>query len=222
MPRTARASAGGYCYHVINRGNARAAVFHKDEDYAAFLDAMVEAKARLPMRLLAYCLMPNHFHFVMWPIGDGDLGRGMHWLLTTHVRRYLRHYHHSGHIWQGRFKAFPIEADDHLVTVLRYVERNPLRANLVACAEDWPWSSLSSRRVGPGTEAGPVPRCADWTRFVNEPMTDAEVDAIRLSMRGDRPFGGATWTTATAEKLGLGYSLRNRGHQPSSCPVNEA
>lgn len=127
MPRTARASLGGYCYHVINRGNARAQVFHKEGDYYAFLDMMAEAKVRLPIRLLSYCLMPNHFHFVLWPYADGDLGRWMHWLLTTHVRRYLRHYQHSGHVWQGRFRAFPIQDDDHLLTVMRYVERNPLR-----------------------------------------------------------------------------------------------
>src|SRR5438876_4724546 len=137
MPRTARASVGGYCYHVINRGNARAEVFHKEGDYRAFLEAIGEANVRLPIRLLAYCLMPNHFHLVLWPHGDGDLGRWMHWLLTTHVRRYLRHYQHSGHVWQGRFKAFPIQDDNHLVTVLRYVERNPLRASLVDRAEAW-------------------------------------------------------------------------------------
>jgi putative transposase len=91
MPRTVRASAGGFCYHAINRGNARAKVFHKDEDFAAFVRIIVEAGVRVPIRILAYCLMPNHFHLVLWPRGDGDLSRWMHWLLTTHVRRYLRH-----------------------------------------------------------------------------------------------------------------------------------
>ena len=137
MPRTARGSVGGYSYHVLNRGNARSAVFHKPDDYRAFVEIMAEASVRIPMRILAYCLMPNHFHFALWPRDDGDLSRWMHWLLTTHVRRYLRHYHSSGHIWQGRFKAFPIEGDEHLLTVLRYIERNPLRAHLVDRAEDW-------------------------------------------------------------------------------------
>lgn len=107
MPRTSRASVGGYCYHVLNRRNARAEVFHKPADYAAFLAALGEASVRLPMRLLAYCLMPNHFHLVVRPHADGDLSRWMHWLTTTHVRRYLKHYGQSGHVWQGRFKAFP-------------------------------------------------------------------------------------------------------------------
>ncbi|MGA2035319.1 MAG: transposase, partial [Thermoguttaceae bacterium] len=91
MARTARASVGGVCYHVLNRGNARQDVFHKKEDYIAFLDLIEESSGRLPLRLLAWCLIPNHFHLVLWPFGEGDLSRWMQWLLTSHVRRYHRH-----------------------------------------------------------------------------------------------------------------------------------
>ena len=111
MPRTVRASLGGYSYHVLNQGNGRSQVFHKSEDYAAFLQAVTQSSVRLPMGVLAYCLMPNHFHLVLRPHGDGDLSRWMQWLMTTHVRRYLTHYSHSGHVWQGRFKAFPTHDD---------------------------------------------------------------------------------------------------------------
>jgi putative transposase len=145
MPRTARASLGNLCYHVINRGNGRAEVFHKARDYRAFVDLLRERVAQVPMRLLAFSVMPNHFHAAVWPLADGDLGRWMHWLLTTHVRRYHGHYKTGGHVWQRRFKAFPIEQDDHLLVVPRYIERNPLRAGLVVRAEDWPWSSLRQR-----------------------------------------------------------------------------
>ena len=107
MPRTARSCPGGYTYHVLNRGNARTTVFHRSEDYDAFLELMAEASARVPMRVLAYCLMPNHFHLALWPREDGELSRWMHWLMTTHVRRHLMRYRSSGHVWQGRFKAFP-------------------------------------------------------------------------------------------------------------------
>ncbi|MCE9603462.1 MAG: transposase [Planctomycetia bacterium] len=145
MPRSARAAVGGLCYHVLNRGNARAEIFHKQEDFAAFLDLLPPACERLPMRILGWCLMPNHFHLILRPFDDGDLGRWMQWLMTSHVRRYHRHYQGEGHVWQGRYKAFPIQADEHLLSVLRYVERNPLRAKLVARAEQWPWGSLSAR-----------------------------------------------------------------------------
>jgi putative transposase len=211
MPRTARAALGGFCYHALNRGNARSEVFHEEDDFRAFLDAVGEAGLRVPMRLLAYCLMPNHFHLVLWPHGDGDLGRWMHWLMTTHVRRYLRRYRHSGHVWQGRYKAFPIQEDDHLLTVLRYLERNPLRAGLVDRAEAWPWSSLSASRRGPTLDPGPVPRGPDWLAFVQAPMTEAEAEAVRLSIRRDRPFGANGWTHDTAERLGLEFSLRPPG-----------
>src|SRR5438045_2451302 len=158
MPRTARAAVGGMCYHVLNRGNGRAEVFHKPDDYAAFLRLLPLAVKRLPIRILAFCLMPNHFHLVLWPHGDGDLGRFMQWVMTSHVRRYHRHYQTSGHVWQGRFKAFPIQDDEHLLTVLRYVERNALRANLVKRAENWTWSSLRerlSRQPSELLQAGP-------------------------------------------------------------------
>src|SRR5438132_4001899 len=118
MPRPRRTTPAGYCYHVLSRGNGRQAVFHKEADYAAFVRLFDEAQKRCAMRVLAYCLMPNHFHLVLWPQRDNDLSRWMQWLLTTHVRRYHEHYHTSGHIWQGRFKAFPIQEDEHLLTVL--------------------------------------------------------------------------------------------------------
>jgi len=213
MPRSARASAGGYCYHVINRGNARAEVFHKPEDYAAFLRVVAEAGLRVPMRVVAYCLMPNHFHLVLWPRGDGDLSRWMQWLLTAHVRRYHRHYGGGGHVWQGRFKAFPIQEDEHLLTVVRYVERNALRSGMVERAEDWPWSSLRGGAT-PALDPGPTPRGSGWLEHVNAPMTEAEVAAIRLSLRRDRPYGAKAWTSTTASRLGLESSLRPRGRQP--------
>jgi putative transposase len=217
MPRTARASQAGYTYHVLNRGNARSEVFHKAGDFSAFLEVIGESSVRLPMAMLAYCLMPNHFHMVVRPQGDGDLSLWMQWLMTTHVSRYVKHHGHSGHVWQGRFKAFPIQDDNHLVTVVRYVERNPLRANLVTRAEDWPWSSLGAFPAGIDVAldlaSEDLLRCGDWTEFVNTPMTEAETAAIEQSIRRNRPFGSDAWTRATAEQLGLESSLRSPGGQ---------
>ena len=214
MPRTARAAVGGMCYHVLNRGNGRAEVFHKDADFAAFLDLMAEANERLPLRILGYALMPNHFHLVLWPRGDGDLSRWMQWLLTSHVRRYHRHYHGSGHVWQGRFKAFPIEQDEHLLAVLRYVERNPLRANLVRRAEAWAWSSLSwrpsNKRLGLLSD-WPVPCPRNWLAVVNGVENNGELAALRQSIVRGAPFGDARWSERTAKRLGLESSLRPRG-----------
>lgn len=201
-------------YHVLNRGNARADVFHKPGDYAAFLALLTEANERLSMRLVAYCLMPNHFHLVAWPREDGDLSRWMQWLLTSHVRRYHRHYHGSGHVWQGRFKAFPIQQDEHLLTVLRYVERNSVRATLTRKAERWPWSSLGQPPRGiekPLLDPGPVPRGAEWLAWVNRPQTEAELAALRRSVNRGAPFGSADWAERTAQDLDLESTLRPRG-----------
>ena len=214
MPRTARASQGGFVYHVLNRGNARNDVFHKPEDFLAFVNLMREAHDKVPMRLVGYCLMTNHFHLVLWPHEDGDLSRWMQWLMTSHVRRYHRHYHSSGHVWQGRFKAFPIQTDDHYLTVLRYVERNPLRACMVNRSQDWEWSSLKpTRRSGPDglLSSGPVMKGSHWTRFVNGVETEAELKALRNSVARSTPFGDQAWQQTTAIQLGLESSLRPRG-----------
>ncbi len=210
------------CYHVLNRGNGRAEVFHKCDDYAAFLKLLCQASERVPMRLLAYCLMPNHFHLVVQTVEDGDLGRWMQWLLTSHVRRYHRHYHSSGHVWQGRFKAFPIEEDEHLLVVMRYVERNPVRAPSIPIrkAQRWPWSSVGQppKHVQiPVLDSGPVPRGEDWLRLVNEPQTATELAATRKSVNRGSPFGSVDWRCDTARRLGLESSLRPRG-RPRKAP----
>ena len=220
MPRTARASVGGICYHVINRGNARRDVFLKDGDFQAFLKAIGHACIEIPMPVLGFCLMSNHFHLVVQPKDDGDLSRWMHWVLNTHVRRYHKHYHSSGHVWQGRFKAFPIEEDEHLLSVLRYAERNPLRAGLVRRAEQWRWSSARYWQEEEGRPsylvAGPVKRPRHWLEWVNQPLTLKELAAIRHSVTRGTPYGGSAWVEHTAQRLGLESTLRPRGRPPKS------
>ncbi len=112
-------------------GNGLSDVFHKDDDFAAFVNLMREAHEKAPMRLTGFCLLTNHFHLLLRPHEDGDLSRWMQWLMTSHERRYHRHYKGSGHVWQGRFKAFPAQSDRQYLTVWRYVERKPLRAQMV-------------------------------------------------------------------------------------------
>ena len=135
MPRRARSLVGGYAYHILNRSNARLTLFRKQGDYEAFERVLEEALQRVPLRILAYCVMPNHWHFVVWPKrGQGQLVSSFFgWLTLTHTQRWHAHYHSAGtgNLYQGRFKSFPVECDDHLYTVLRYVERNALQGNLV-------------------------------------------------------------------------------------------
>jgi putative transposase len=214
MPRTSRASRGGFVYHVLNRGNGLSDVFHKDDDLVAFVDLMREAHEKVPMRLTGFCLMTNHFHLLLWPHEDGDLSRWMQWLMTSHVRRYHRHYKGSGHVWQGRFKSFPVQADDHYLTALRYIERNPLRARLVERSQDWEWSSLKPTiRSAPDgiLSDGPIAKPSQWTRHVNSVQSEAELTALRHSLVRGTPFGDSEWQKSTARQLGLESSLRPRG-----------
>jgi putative transposase len=134
------------------------------------------------------------------------------WLTTAHVRRYHRHYHNSGHVWQGRFRSFPIQEDDHLLAMHRFIERNPVRARLMRRAEDWRWSSAAPAREGqPELTPSPVRHLGDWLRYINEPQTEAEVEALRESIRGRRPYGSELWTRRTARKMDLEASLRPVG-----------
>jgi putative transposase len=168
---------------------------------------------------LGYCLMPNHWHLVLWPLHEGDLGRFMQRLTTTHVRRW--HLHHqsvgTGHLYQGTYKSFPIEADDHLDTVLRDVERNPVRPTLVERAEMWRWSSLwrslhlSESRDKPVLCPWPIPRPSDWLARVNRALTKKEREAVLTSVVRGRPFGSETWQDSTATQLGLQSTFRSRG-----------
>jgi putative transposase len=132
---------------VLNCANKRATIFHHAGDYAAFEKALAEALLRNPLELFAYCLMPNHFHLVRRPQEDGQLSEFMRWLTVTHTQRYHAAHHSggTGHLYQGRFKSFVVESDEHFLVLCRYVERNPVRPHFVPKAEDWRWGSLWRR-----------------------------------------------------------------------------
>ncbi len=185
MPRMPRSLQSGLIYHVINRGNGQARVFHKPQDYEVFLDLLAAAKRRKPVKLFAFCLMPNHFHLVVEPETSLDLSHFMQWLMTCHVRRYHRYYESSGHVWQGRFKSFPIQRDDHLVTVLRYVRQNPVRAGLVSIESAWSWSSaIRSDLLDPS----PVEDC----RY-EEALSTGQLRELRERLNRQHPFGSDEW-----------------------------
>jgi putative transposase len=233
MPRAPRAAIGGIVYHVLNRANARLPLFEAPGDYELFERTLAQAHGRVAMRTLAYCVMPNHWHLVLRPRQDGDLSEFMRWLTVTHTQRW--HAAHgtagSGHVYQGRYKSFPVEArrrsraesrrglveaGDPLWTVLRYVEGNAVRAGLVSRAEQWRWGSLWVRMQGDAEQRSLLTPPADgwphdWLSWVHEPLAEAEDAALRRSISRGRPFGTAGWVERTAAKLGLQSTLRPRG-----------
>ncbi len=170
------------------------------------------------MRTLAYCVMPNHWHLVLWPRRDGDLSRFMAWVTLTHTQRWHAHHHSAGtgHLYQGRFKSFPVQSDDHFLTVCRYVERNPLRAGLVVRAEEWRWSSLWRRSKGgrqgrAWLSAWPLAPPRNWVRWANEPQTDTELEALRKCVARGQPYGTETWVQRMIRRLNLEGTFRPRG-----------
>ena len=219
MPRRPRFSTGGYVFHALNRGVGRSTIFFHDSDYDAFERVLQEAQREIPMRILSYALMPNHWHLVLWPEGDEDLSAFMHWLTLTHTQRWHKAHESvgTGPIYQGRFKSFPVETDDHFFTVCRYVERNPLRANLVTRAESWRWTSLwqlHNARCDVSLAAWPAARPSRWIEYVNSVETEAELHALRNSVSRGAPFGNTNWRRETARRLGIESTLRLRGRPP--------
>ena len=218
MARPPRADEAGRLYHALNRGNARATVFHKDEDYEAFERILAEGLERYEVQLFAYQLMPNHWHLIPRPETDGGMSRLLGWATGTHTMRYHSHYHTSGegHVYQGRFKSFPVQGDGHFYTVCRYVERNALRAGLVDRAEDWRWGSLWRWLQKPEPDpkllsAWPIPRLPRWVQRVNEPLSEKELATMRQCVKRGRPLGDQQWMESTASRLQLESTLRPRG-----------
>jgi putative transposase len=225
MPRTARYAPKGLIYHALNRAVARLPLFQKEADYEAFERVIEESHQKFPIDILAYCVMPNHWHFVLRPTSDGQLTAFLRAVAHTHTMRWHAHYGTSGtgHLYQGRFKAFPLEDDEHFSTVVRYVERNPLRANLVAQAQVWRWSSLWRRESGDAASrkllgSWPLSRPRGWLAHVNAPQTEAEVEAVRRAIRRNSPLGDPAWQESIAKRLGLESTLRPQGRPRKSVP----
>ncbi len=203
-------------YHVLNRGNGRMRLFHKAEDYDAFERVLAEGLGRFPVALLTYCLMPNHWHLVMRPRTDESLGRLMGWVGVTHVRRHHEHYQKrgAGHLYQGRYKSFPVAEDDYFLTLCRYVEGNPVRAKLVERADQWRWCGFSRRahrKADLPLSPWPIERPRNWTILVNRGLSAEALKTVRTCVARGRPLGPEAWVEATASRLGMAYTLRDPG-----------
>jgi putative transposase len=189
-------------------------VFRKPGDYLAFTQLLIDAKERAAVEVFGFCLLPNHWHLLIRPEQPKDLAGYISWLSNTHVKRYRAHYPQtSGHLYQGRYKSFPVQEEVYFLRLMRYVEANPLRAKLVKQAEQWPWSSLgcgkeiSSKLL----DSWPIRRPSSWLERVNQPLAKSEVERLTESLTRGRPFGDDQWTMETARRMGLDHTLNPRG-----------
>jgi putative transposase len=216
MSRPKRITLGGYVYHALNRANGRLRIFKKQGDFEAFEKIIAQGLERFNMRICGYCIMSNHWHLLLWPYEDGSLSDFMRWITLTHTQRY--HAAHGttgiGHLYQGRFKSFPVEDEAYYLTVMRYIESNPLRTEIVVKAENWPWSSYAIRE---GYESqfklseGPVGIPSNWKQLVHDCIPANELENLNNSIKRGAPLGEPEWAKDTARKMGLESSLRPRG-----------
>jgi putative transposase len=226
MGRLPRAIDEGLIYHALNRGNNRADVFIGDGDREAFLEALKQTQVRYPFKLLGYCLMTNHFHLLLQPQPGQSISRILQSLTVAHTWRYHKRYSSSGHVWQGRFKSPVIQDGKHLLVVLRYIEANPLRAAIVTDPGEYKWSSFQHHGMGradallstfPEWEhlgSTQSQRRRHWRQKVRASQREAELTAIRTSLRSGRPLGEAAWVERVSDRLGIDPRPRPRGRPP--------
>jgi putative transposase len=218
MPRLGRTDVGGFVYHVLNRANARVAIFDNDRDFKTFEVILEEAVVMFDMRLLSYCIMPNHWHLVLYPKNDGDLAKFMSWLSNTHTRRWHleKHTVGEGHLYQGRYKSFICQNDKHFITLVHYVEQNALKAHLIDKAENWRWSSVWRRVNGNNKQKKilsdwPVDIPEDYLLSLNQLLRETEEEDIEKAIIKSNPFGDEYWTSFTVKHFGLEQTLRDAG-----------
>jgi putative transposase len=218
MPRNKRICPAGDVFHVLNRAVARMTFFEKPGDYTAFMKVLEETWEQIPIPILAMVAMPNHWHFVVRPTTDTQVSEFFQRLTTMHTMRWHAHYKTggTGHLYQGRFKSFPVQSEAYLLAVMRYVERNPVRANFVERAEDWLWGSAHSRLSPPQerlwlSTPDNLALPPSWHSWVNTPETESEINALRNCVRKGLPFGNDQWARSSAIRLGLENTLRPRG-----------
>jgi len=205
-------------YHALNRANFRSRLFPETAHYEDFLGIVEESLNFVPMRILAYCLMPNHWHLVLYPRADGDLSKFLRRITLTHTQRYHARTRTvgSGHVYQGRYKSLLVESDRHFLTLVRYVERNAKRATLVKKAEDWPWSSAHARLGGNEKQkkllsAWPVAEPRHYREWLNRSQGKEEIEKIRCAIKKSRPYGSEEWVSRAVAQFGLENTMRSSG-----------
>ena len=218
MPRNARTDVGDEIYHVINRANGRMRIFNEPADYALFEELLLDTKELIGMRILAYSIMPNHWHLILHPRKDRDLGMFMHRLSNAHTRKVhaKTKTNGAGHLYQGRYKSFIVDTDSYFLSLLKYVERNPVRAKLAEKCEDWKWGS-AYRRINGSTDEKklidpPVTELPHGYRnWVNTPDKEDELALIRTSVNKGVPFGKGVWVEQMVTKFHLESTRKNPG-----------
>ncbi len=223
MPRSNRLTVGNIVYHCMNRSSGGFKIFKKNGDYAFFESLLEEGKELIGMRILAYCIMPNHWHLLLYPKRDEDLSSFMHWITTSHVRNYreITNSVGRGHLYQGSYKSFPVDTELYLQTVIKYIEQNPIRSGLVGDIKEWRWSSLWRREYGTDDSKKilsklPTELSPDYVKTIDSSLDKEKYEKIKCSIKRGRPFGPSEWVDDIVKKYGLESTVRRRGRPAGS------
>ena len=199
MARKPRKIPGNHPLHVCNRSAGQITIFHSISDYLCFETCLKEMIANFPLRLFAFCIMPNHYHLLV----EGDTGpsviQGLHWLGTTHAVRLRRDTSSVGRgaVYQNRFRAYPIQRNGAFYRVAHYIERNPVDANLCRSPDDWLWSSAKPGKSQDLNLADwPVSKPGDWIETIRKPLDAVVRDEIQCHETLQNPLGDPDWVAS--------------------------
>lgn len=224
MPRKPRMYMAGMPCHVIQRGNNREACFFSEQDYHFYLDCLEDACRRYKVSLHAYVLMTNHVHFLMTPSDAEGVSRVMQSLGRRYVQYVNKAYRRSGTLWEGRHKASIVDAEAYLLTCMRYIELNPVRAGMVVHPGDYPWSSYGSNAQGEsrtmlephevflGLGSNQQERMHRYRCLFESQLDECDIHAIRKATEYAVPLGSERFTQQIERTLGrsVGYAKRGR------------
>lgn len=202
MPRPIRIYYPGLIYHVLNRGNKREPVFLDDDDYQHYLDILKRYKEKFEFKIFAYCLMDNHMHLLLKVSEKASISKIMQTITIAHTRRFHQKYRTSGHIWQGRFKSPLVSADEYLLTLMRYIEQNPVRAGIVKHPKQFQFSSYKANTsikndgfvdkddnpVFLGLGNTMEERTARYEQFASELLNEDNLKLIRKTLGGQTHY----------------------------------
>jgi putative transposase len=215
MPRRRRVILPGFPHHVTHRGNRRLDIFREDVDYRFYLRKLSEYTRQYAIDLYSYCLMNNHVHLIPVPDSRTALSSCLHDLHGLYADYFNRKYELSGHLWQERFFACVLD-NSHLWNAIRYVERNPVRAEIVTRAENYHWSSAQAhcrlREDDLLDEDFPPPGLIpDWSLWLESELSDSELEQIRSATHKGIPYSSKAFAQGLESLLGIRILPRKKG-----------
>jgi putative transposase len=206
-------------HHVTQRGNRRQTVFFSSGDHLAYLAYLRDHAAQHGVGIVAYCLMPNHVHLIAVPDDETSLHRTLQIVHGRYAQRVNRMRNQSGHLWQARYFASPLDAD-YFVRAVRYVELNPVRAGLSSRAEDFSWSSAAAHcgqrkdtLIRPAAAFEPLRGIADWARWLGEGVDDGTLTTFRRHGAQNLPCGSEDFVSGLEAQAGRMLRYRPPGRE---------